>query len=212
MKKKLLISIIGLSMAASLIGCQGNNSNNEKESQNVSTAQEEEKAESKNNSDSEKPDDELSQAEWMEKYGDEEGKELGHTIVDKINMTYEDKTIAYDHIEKYTKDTGEQILLVYFDFTNNSSEECSVSSFFNFIALQNDEVINLYSYNIYNDEIDECIDNIVNQIPSGSTVKVAQILELTDWTSPVKIRVNDANAFNQDMTKQQMQQQEINIQ
>ena len=52
MKKKLLISIIGLSMAASLIGCQGNNSNNEKESQNVSTAQEEEKAESKNNSDS----------------------------------------------------------------------------------------------------------------------------------------------------------------
>ena len=179
-------------MAASLIGCQGNNSNNEKESQNVSTAQEEEKAESKNNSDSEKPDDELSQAEWMEKYGDEEGKELGYTIVDKINMTYEDKTIAYDHIEKYTKDTGEQILLVYFDFTNNSSEECSVSSFFNFIALQNDEVINLYSYNIYNDEIDECIDNIVNQIPSGSTVKVAQILELTDWTSPVKIRVNDA--------------------
>lgn len=212
MKKKLLISIIGLSMAASLIGCQGNNSNNEKESQNVSTAQEEEKAESKNNSDSEKPDDELSQAEWMEKYGDEEGKELGYTIVDKINMTYEDKTIAYDYIEKYTKDTGEQILLVYFDFTNNSSEECSVSSFFNFIALQNDEVINLYSYNIYNDEIDECIDNIVNQIPSGSTVKVAQILELTDWTSPVKIRVNDANAFNQDMTKQQMQQQEINIQ
>lgn len=199
-------------MAASLIGCQGNNSNNEKESQNVSTAQEEEKAESKNNSDSEKPDDELSQAEWMEKYGDEEGKELGYTIVDKINMTYEDKTIAYDYIEKYTKDTGEQILLVYFDFTNNSSEECSVSSFFNFIALQNDEVINLYSYNIYNDEIDECIDNIVNQIPSGSTVKVAQILELTDWTSPVKIRVNDANAFNQDMTKQQMQQQEINIQ
>lgn len=78
--------------------------------------------------------------------------------------------------------------------------------------LQNDEVINLYSYNIYNDEIDECIDNIVNQIPSGSTVKVAQILELNDWTSPVKIRVNDANAFNQDMTKQQMQQQEINIQ
>lgn len=199
-------------MAASLIGCQGNNSNNEKESQNVSTAQEEEKAESKNNSDSEKPDDELSQAEWMEKYGDEEGKELGYTIVDKINMTYEDKTIAYDHIEKCTKDTGEQILLVYFDFTNNSSEECSVSSFFNFIALQNDEVINLYSYNIYNDEIDECIDNIVNQIPSGSTVKVAQILELNDWTSPVKIRVNDANAFNQDMTKQQMQQQEINIQ
>ena len=199
-------------MAASLIGCQGNNSNNEKESQNVSTAQEEEKAESKNNSDSEKPDDELSQAEWMEKYGDEEGKELGYTIVDKINMTYEDKTIAYDHIEKYIKDTGEQILLVYFDFTNNSSEECSVSSFFNFIALQNDEVINLYSYNIYNDEIDECIDNIVNQIPSGSTVKVAQILELNDWTSPVKIRVNDANAFNQDMTKQQMQQQEINIQ
>ena len=74
------------------------------------------------------------------------------------------------------------------------------------------KVINLYSYNIYNDEIDECIDNIVNQIPSGSTVKVAQILELNDWTSPVKIRVNDANAFNQDMTKQQMQQQEINIQ
>jgi len=37
-------------------------------------------------------------------------------------------------------------------------------------------------------------------------------LELNDWTSPVKIRVNDANAFNQDMTKQQMQQQEINIQ
>lgn len=199
-------------MAASLIGCQKNNSTNEKESQNVSTAQEEEKNKSENNSDSEKPDDELSQAEWMEKYGDEEGKELGYTIVDKINMTYEDKTIAYDHIEKHTKDTGEQILLVYFDFTNNSSEECSVSSFFNFIALQNDEVINLYSYNIYNDEIDECIDNIVNQIPSGSTVKVAQILELTDWTSPVKIRVNDANAFNQDMTKQQMQQQEINIQ
>ena len=99
-------------MAASLIGCQGNNSNNEKESQNVSIAQEEEKAESKNNSDSEKPDDELSQAEWMEKYGDEEGKELGYTIVDKINMTYEDKTIAYDHIEKYTKETGKQILLV----------------------------------------------------------------------------------------------------
>ena len=123
-------------MAASLIGCQKNNSTNEKESQNVSTAQEEEKNKSENNSDSEKPDDELSQAEWMEKYGDEEGKELGYTIVDKINMTYEDKTIAYDHIEKYTKDTGEQILLVYFDFTNNSSEECSVSSFFNFIALQ----------------------------------------------------------------------------
>ena len=67
MKKKLLISIIGLSMVVSLIGCQGNNSTNEKEYQNVSTTQEEEKAESKNNSDSEKPDDELSQAEWVQK-------------------------------------------------------------------------------------------------------------------------------------------------
>lgn len=34
-------------MVVSLIGCQGNNSTNEKEYQNVSTTQEEEKAESK---------------------------------------------------------------------------------------------------------------------------------------------------------------------
>lgn len=212
MKKKLLISIIGLSMVVSLIGCQGNNSTNEKEYQNVSTAQEEEKAESKNNSDSEKPDDELSQAEWVQKYASEEGTEDGYKIVDKINITYDDISISFDHTENYTKTDGSQITFVYFNFVNNSNLEACPATYFNTSAFQNEESIGLYSYPVGDDSKDVYINNLLETVQPGESIQFAEEIETDDLVSPVKIRVDDANIYNQDMSKQQLQQQEISLQ
>lgn len=212
MKKKLLISIIGLSMVVSLIGCQGNNSINEKEYQNVSTTQEEEKAESKNNSDSEKPDDELSQAEWVQKYASEEGTEDGYKIVDKINITYDDISISFDHTENYTKTDGSQITFVYFNFVNNSNLEACPATYFNTSAFQNEESIGLYSYPVGDDSKDVYINNLLETVQPGESIQFAEEIETDDLVSPVKIRVDDANIYNQDMSKQQLQQQEISLQ
>ena len=181
MKKKLLISIIGLSMVVSLIGCQGNNSTNEKEYQNVSTTQEEEKAESKNNSDSEKPDDELSQAEWVQKYASEEGTEDGYKIVDKINITYDDISISFDHTENYTKTDGSQITFVYFNFVNNSNLEACPATYFNTSAFQNEESIG-FSQEVYLSDVHggERHNNYINTINPGETVTVRMAFKVPE--------------------------------
>lgn len=154
----------------------------------------------------------MSQAEWVQKYASEEGTEDGYKIVDKINITYNDINISFDHAENYTKTDGSQITFVYFNFTNNSNLEACPATYFNTSAFQNGESIGLYSYPVGDDNKDVYINNLLETVQPGESIQFAEEIDTDDLVSPVKIRVDDANIYNQDMSKQQLQQQEILLQ
>ena len=54
--------------------------------------------------------DELSQSEWMEQHADE--MEDGYEVVDAINIDSGDTKLEYVSDERYTLESGEEILLV----------------------------------------------------------------------------------------------------
>lgn len=210
MKKKIIIALMACALSIASTAC-GNTTEkkDDKTKQSTESKKTVKKTSAKNDSSS---DDELSQAEWVQKYASEDGTEDGYKIVDKINMTYNDISISFDHTEKYTKATGSQITLVYFNFTNNSNQEACPVTYFNMLAFQNNESIGLYSYPLDDESKDTYISNELATVPAGESIQFAQEIDTEDLVSPVKIRVNDANVYNQDMSKQQLQQQEIDIQ
>lgn len=217
MKKKFVVALLACILSISSVAC--GNTSQKKESSTKQTAQSSSKKKSGKKDvanakkDTSSDDDEnLSQAEWVQKYASEDGTEDGYKIVNKINMTYNDINISFDHTEKYTKKDGSQIILVYFKFANNSNQEASPATYFNTLAFQNGQSIGLASYSLDDESKDVYINNELKEVSSGESILFAQEIDIEDWVSPVKIRVNDANVYNQDMSKQQLQQQEINLQ
>ena len=121
-------------------------------------------------------------------------------------------SISFDHTENYTKTDGSQITFVYFNFVNNSNLEACPATYFNTSAFQNEESIGLYSYPVGDDSKDVYINNLLETVQPGESIQFAEEIETDELVSPVKIRVDDANIYNQDMSKQQLQQQEISLQ
>lgn len=217
MKKKFVVALLACILSISTVAC-GNTSQKKGSSAKQTTQSSSKKKSGKKDvanakkDESSDDDENLSQAEWVQKYASEGGTEDGYKIVDKINMTYKDINISFDHTEKYTKKDGSQIILVYFKFTNNSNQEASPATCFNTLALQNDQSIGLASYSLDDESKDVYINNLLEGVPSGESILFAEEIDTDDLVSSVKIRVNDANVYNQDMSKQQLQQQEINLQ
>lgn len=215
MKNKLIAMLIIASVSVGMTACGSSSTTDSKES--TESSQESEKTSSDGaddstdeTSDEEKPDDELSQAEWMEKYGNDLVED-GYDKVDTIDITTELTSCKYTGSKVIDGSEGGKILLVYFDFTNINSGSCTFAGHYLYNAYQNSIQLGEPILDEALDE-DESYNNYYKEILSGATINVGVPFELQDDTSSVKIRVDNRNEDNGVDTALYFQQQEIQIQ
>lgn len=154
-----------------------------------------------------KSDDELSQSEWVEKYGDDL-MEDGYEKVDSINIDSGDTKLEYVSNEKFTTESGEELLLVNFNFSNVSAGSTTVDAQYNFSAFQDGIEITVYSW--LNDETEGDV-NRGKEILDGASINISVGIAPDNWESPIKLRVNDNMAYDEIDTAHTFQQQEIAI-
>jgi len=154
-----------------------------------------------------KSDDELSQSEWIEKYGDDL-MEDGYEKVDSINIDSGDTKLEYISNEKFTTESGEELLLVNFNFSNVSAGSTTVDAQYNFSAFQDGIEITVYSW--LNDEIEGDV-NRGKEILDGASINISVGIAPDNWDSPIKLRVDDAMAYDDLDTPHNFQQQEIQL-
>lgn len=197
MKKK-LITILILSVIM-LSGCGNNESETQiKQTETESTG---------DTTESESSDDDLSQSEWMEQHADE--IEDGYEIVDAINIDSGDTKLEYVSDERYTLESGEEILLVNFTFANVSAGTTSLDAQYNFQAFQDGVEITVYS-TLY-DEV-EGDANRAKEILDDTSVEVSVGISPENWDSPIKLRVDDVMTYDDvENMGHTFQQQEIQI-
>lgn len=152
-------------------------------------------------------DDELSQSEWVEKYGDDL-MEDGYEKVDSINIDSGDTKLEYVSNEKFTTESGEELLLVNFNFSNVSAGSTTVDAQYNFSAFQDGIEITVYSW--LNDETEGDV-NRGKEILDGASINISVGIAPDNWESPIKLRVNDNMAYDEIDTAHTFQQQEIAI-
>ena len=154
-----------------------------------------------------KSDDELSQSEWIERYGDDL-MEDGYEKVDSINIDSGDTKLEYISNEKFTTESGEELLLVNFNFSNVSAGSTTVDAQYNFSAFQDGIEITVYSW--LNDEIEGDV-NRGKEILDGASINISVGIAPDNWDSPIKLRVDDAMAYDDLDTPHNFQQQEIQL-
>ena len=154
-----------------------------------------------------KSDDELSQSEWVEKYGDDL-MEDGYEKVDLINIDSGDTKLEYVSNEKFTTESGEELLLVNFNFSNVSAGSTTVDAQYNFSAFQDGIEITVYSW--LNDEIEGDV-NRGKEILDGASINISVGIAPDNWDRPIKLRVDDNMAYDEIDTAHNFQQQEIVI-
>ena len=155
----------------------------------------------------ESSDDDLSQSEWMEQHsGDIED---GYDIIDAINIDSGDTKLEYVSNEKYTLESGEEIFLVNFTFTNVSAGTTSLDAQYNFQAFQDGIEVTVYSTLL--DEV-EGDANRSKKILDGASIDVSVGITPENWESPIKLRVDDVMAYDDvENIGHTFQQQEIQI-
>lgn len=135
--------------------------------------------------------DELSQSEWMEQHAGE--MEDGYEVVDAINIDSGDTKLEYVSDERYTLESGEEILLVNFKFSNVSAGTTNLDSQYNFQAFQNGIEITVYSW------LGDATEGDINRgkdILDGASIDVSVGIAPEDWESPIKLRVDDVMAYD----------------
>lgn len=196
MKKKLLVTLI-LSVVV-LSGC---------ENSGEASKSDEPKRSTEETQDVEKSEYELSQSEWVEQHADE--MEDGHEIVDAINIDSGDTKLEYTSSERYILESGEEVLLVNFKFSNVSAGTTSLDVQYNFQAFQGGIEIDVYSTLFDEVEGDE---NRRKEILDGSSIDVSIGIAPENWESPIKLRVDDVMAYDDvENMGHTFQQQEIQI-
>lgn len=196
MKKKMLITLM-LSVIM-LSGC----GNEEEEAYTDESAESTEQT-----VDSEQSEDELSQSEWIAQHADE--MEDGYEIVDSINIDSGDTKLEYISYEKYTLESGEEILLVNFEFSNISAGTTNLDAQYNFQAFQDGLEITVYSW--LGDEVEGDV-NRGKDILDGASIEVSVGIAPENWESPIKLRVDDVMAYDDvEDIGHTFQQQEIQI-
>lgn len=215
MKNKLIAMLIIASVSVGMTACGSSSTTDSKES--TESSQESEKTSSDGaddstdeTSDEEKPDDELSQAEWMEKYGNDLVED-GYDKVDTIDITTDKTSCKYTGSKVVDGSEGGKILLVYFDFTNINDSNIIFPDHYIYTTYQNGIQLDRIDWDVSIDE-DESFNNYYKEILSGATINVAVAYDLQDDTSPVKLRVDNRNEDNGVDTALYFQQQEIQIQ
>ena len=196
MKKKLLVAL--MLSAVMLSGC--GNSNEEQNSDEITQSTEE-------TQEQEKSDEELSQSEWMEQHANE--MEDGYEVVDAINIDSGDTKLEYTSSERYTLESGEEILLVNFTFSNVSAGTTNLDSQYNFQAFQDGVEVTVYSW--LADEVEGDV-NRSKEILDGASIDVSVGIAPENWESPIKLRVDDVMAYDDvENMGHIFQQQEIQI-
>lgn len=200
MKKKILIALI-LSVVM-LSGC-GSTTNEQLQEENSDSSVETDASEDELSV----SEDELSQSEWIAQHADE--TEDGYEVVDAINIDSGDTKLEYTSSEKYTLESGEEILLVNFTFTNVSAGTTSLDAQYNFQAFQDGVEITVYSW--LGDEVDGDV-NRGKEILDGASLEVSVGIAPENWESSIKLRVDDVMAYDDvENIGHTYQQQEIEI-
>lgn len=192
--KKRIVSILLVSLlSVSMVAC-----GTEKKTEESNQEQKTEDA---------KSDDELSQSEWVEKYGDDL-MEDGYEKVDSINIDSGDTKLEYVSNEKFTTESGEELLLVNFNFSNVSAETTSVDAQYRFSAFQDGVEVTVYSTLLDQTEGDT---NRRKEILDGAFINISVGIVPDNWESPIKLRVDDNMAYDEIDTVHTFQQQEISL-
>ena len=189
MKKKILSMLLVGVVAISLIACGGNDENAPENREGG--------------------EDRAKMLEEAEK-NVPENMEDGYEMVDAINIDGGTTKLTFNRAEKYTLQGGEEVLACYFNFENISAGETSVHGQYNFKAYQNGVEITVYSTTW---EETEQFENASKYVLDGATMEIAIAIEPDDWTSPIKLRVDNEMAYDlveeTDGKKINAQQQEI---
>ncbi len=197
--KKRILSMILVGVLALLLSACGESPEEKKDSND--TAQSEPREES--------AEDEMSQAEWMEEYGNEKMQD-GYEVVDEINIDTKEISLKYTghEIIDSTDDDGNPIkqLIVYCDFTNKTNTATSSSYAISSQAFQNGIELQAWGGSEYN----EPLKNEMVDIMDGATLNVGYLFDLRDTENPVKIRISSAFVFEE--WEMFAQQQEIILQ
>ena len=206
MKNKIVSVLFAAALAFSITACGGNSSSDSTDEPQASA----ENIQEDENEESDEPQDEsnLSQSEWMEQHaGDYED---GYEVVDAINIDSGDTKLEYVSNEKYTLESGEEILLVNFTFTNVSAGTTNLDSQYNFKAFQDGIEITVYS-SLY-DEV-EGDSNRRKEILDGASIDVSVGIAPDNREGLIKLRVDDSMMYDDaENMGHTFQQQEINLQ
>ena len=108
---------------------------------------------------------------------------------------YEDFVLVLGEAEKFTDDTGMNMVRVNATYTNNSQDPYYAASCFAVRAFQNDKELDEYT-NVNGEE-----DNLAREIKNGETIEVSYCFALTD-DSEVEILIGTPTADMETIGKQ----------
>ena len=118
---------------------------------------------------------------------------------DTLNLTTEKFTIKYTK-HTITKDfAGNPCIMVYYDYTNNSSSASSAMVDVSLKAYQHGESCEA----AIPENNDDAIDHFTAEIQPGQTVNVCQAFTLTD-ESDVTVQAQEAFSFDEDANARQI--------
>ncbi len=118
---------------------------------------------------------------------------------DTLNLTTDKFTIKYTK-HTITKDfAGNPCIMVYYDYTNNSSSASSAMVDVNLKAYQHGETCDA----AIPENNDDAIDHFTAEIQPGQTVNVCQVFSLTD-ESDVTVQAQEAYTFDEDAVAKQI--------
>ena len=118
---------------------------------------------------------------------------------DVIDMTTEKFTIHYTQFRVSTDFGGEPCILVYYDYTNNSSSPSSAMVDVNLQAYQNDALCQA----ALPETTEEALDQYMSEVQPGATVNVCQAFSITDM-SDVTLQAGEAYSFGGGQTTTQV--------
>ena len=212
MKKKFVIALLTCILSVSAVACGNTTDTKDSKAKQTTESKKEIKKDTAERDDS--PNDKMSQAEWIAN-GGADNMEDGYEKVDSVNITSSTTSLKYTNSkivdDTATDGTVSTKILIYFDFSNINDSETDVESHYNFSVYQNGVQLDQWITMSNSDFSDDSFDNAGKNILSGTTNNIAVAFELSDTTSPIKVRVD--NSLDDDGETQIFaQQQEINLQ
>ena len=120
-------------------------------------------------------------------------KQASATQQDTDTARYDDTTLKYLKHKVITDSNGREVLVVYFDFANNSEDNTAFTYNYDVTCFQNGKELD---YPLVSFDIDE-YNNIARELQTGTNITVARIyiledksnvdLEVTPWGSSKKL-------------------------
>ena len=103
-------------------------------------------------------------------------KQASTTQQDTDTARYNDTTLKYLKHDVITDNNGREVLVIYFDFANNSEDNTAFAYNYNVTCFQNGKELD---YPLVSFDIDE-YNNIARELQTGTNITVARIYILED--------------------------------